>query len=57
MKCNGIYINNYDSFTPPQTINEHVAYVNEAYFGKTTNLIKLEKCINELRQVYSFKRN
>lgn len=57
MKYNGVYINNYDAFTPPQTLNEHVSYVNEAYFGKTTNLIKLEKCINELRQEYSFKRN
>ena len=57
MKCNGVYINTYDAFTPPQSLNEHVQYVNEAYFGKTVNLVKLEKCIGELRQDYSFKRD
>ena len=57
MKCNGIYINTYDAFTPPQSLNEHVQYVNEAYFGKTVNLVKLEKCIGELRENYSFKRD
>ena len=57
MKYNGIYINTYDAFTPPQSLNEHVQYVNEAYFGKTVNLVKLEKCIGELRQDYSFKRD
>lgn len=57
MKYNGVYINTYDAFTPPQSLNEHVQYVNEAYFGKTVNLVKLEKCIGELRQDYSFKRD
>ena len=41
----------------PSTILEHVNYVNEAYFGKTDNLIRLEKAIGELRQDYSFKRD
>ena len=57
MKYNGVYINNYDAFTPPQTLNEHASFVNEAYFGKTVNLIKLEKALGELRAQYSFKRN
>lgn len=46
---NGIYC--------PSTILEHVNYVNEAYFGKTTNLIKLEKAIGELRANYTLKRD
>lgn len=46
---NGMYV--------PSTILEHVSYVNEAYFGRTENLIKLEKAIGELRATYSFKRD
>ena len=46
---NGMYV--------PSTIHEHMSYVNEAYFGKTENLIKLEKAIGELRATYSFKRD
>ena len=46
---NGMYV--------PSTLLEHVSYVNEAYFGKTENLIKLEKAIGELRATYSFKRD
>ena len=57
MKCNGIYINKYDEFNVPQTLKEHAQFVNEAYFGKTVNLVKLEKCIGELRAEYTLKKN
>ena len=38
-------------------LNEHVNFVNEAYFGKTPQLLELENAIGELRESYSFMRD
>lgn len=38
-------------------IQEHVDFINEAYFGKTDALKELEEAIGALRADYSFKRD